>query len=163
MRDSNTKHGARQFPRLTLENVPRQYRLLSQILRTKLAKQNWICWRCLSRGVNGREATPQEPRARTKEIGDTEGVLSRRQEQSKGLRVEQALYGGAERVRTAASQFCRLLPYHLGTAPRGGGIIVASFSGTQYKTDLTANRAALPCEGPPTSLTCALYFTNRAG
>jgi integrase len=26
--------------------------------------------------------------------------------------------GGAGRVRTAASQFCRLLPYHLGTAPR---------------------------------------------
>jgi len=32
--------------------------------------------------------------------------------------------GGAERVRTAASQFCRLLPYHLGTAPHEGGIIV---------------------------------------
>lgn len=28
------------------------------------------------------------------------------------------MFGGAERGRTAASQFCRLLPYHLGTAPR---------------------------------------------
>ena len=36
--------------------------------------------------------------------------------------------GGAGRVRTAASQFCRLLPYHLGTAPHEGGIIVASVS-----------------------------------
>lgn len=36
--------------------------------------------------------------------------------------------GGAGRVRTAASQFCRLLPYHLGTAPREGGIIVVSIS-----------------------------------
>ena len=34
-------------------------------------------------------------------------------------RHAQARFGGAERVRTAASQFCRLLPYHLGTAPRG--------------------------------------------
>jgi hypothetical protein len=25
--------------------------------------------------------------------------------------------GGGERIRTAASQFCRLLPYHLGTPP----------------------------------------------
>ena len=45
--------------------------------------------------------------------------------------------GGAERVRTAASQFCRLLPYHLGTAPQEGVIIVGSFSGTQHKTALS--------------------------
>ena len=45
--------------------------------------------------------------------GDNEEEL-----RSMSRRHEEARFGGAERVRTAASQFCRLLPYHLGTAPR---------------------------------------------
>jgi hypothetical protein len=44
--------------------------------------------------------------------------------------------GGAERVRTAASQFCRLLPYHLGTAPREGCIIAMPVLVTQLKPQL---------------------------
>ena len=59
---------------------------------------------------------------------DESQTVGHREGTSEGIEELAEVGGGAERDRTAASQFCRLLPYHLGTAPHEGGIIVASFS-----------------------------------
>ena len=59
---------------------------------------------------------------------DASQTVGRREGKSEGIEELAEVGGGAGRDRTAASQFCRLLPYHLGTAPHEGGIIVASFS-----------------------------------
>ena len=50
--------------------------------------------------------------------GEKERFQSLAVQDAEGSEIIPEGFGGAERVRTAASQFCRLLPYHLGTAPR---------------------------------------------
>ena len=45
-------------------------------------------------------------------------IMVGQEETAEALEELAGVDGGAGRVRTAASQFCRLLPYHLGTAPR---------------------------------------------
>jgi hypothetical protein len=53
VRDSSIKHGTRQFLPLTLENVP----IAPADASNQVGQAKPICWRCLSRGFNGREAS----------------------------------------------------------------------------------------------------------